>query len=73
MKLPVSFKGFKPSSKDSLQEPFPKIKIQLWRYKDLNLVKEITSYTIDYSRIIIGELLNSPRKLYLVLDPPVLD
>jgi flagellar protein FlaI len=73
MKLPVSFKGFKSSSKDSLQEPFPKIKIQLWKYKDLNLVKEITSYTIDYSRIIIGELLNSPRKLYLVLDPPVLD
>ncbi|MCC6064509.1 MAG: type II/IV secretion system ATPase subunit [Thermofilum sp.] len=43
----------------------------MWGYRDLHRVKEVRSYTVDYSRIVIGDLIDAPRKVYLVLDPPV--
>ncbi|MCC6049847.1 MAG: type II/IV secretion system ATPase subunit [Thermofilum sp.] len=53
------------------QGVFPAIRIRVWGYRDLHRVKEVRSYTVDYSRIVIGDLIDAPRKVYLVLDPPV--
>lgn len=51
---------------------FPEIRIKTWDFKSLSKVKELKSYYVGkFSRIIIGELEDPPRRMYIVIDPPV--
>ena len=71
MKFGPGSKRFEASARKLPQGIFPAIRIRVWGYRDLHRVREVRSYAIDYSKIVIGDLVDAPRRVYLVLDPPV--
>jgi flagellar protein FlaI len=73
VKFGLNFRRPGSSAREQARGVFPAIRIQVWSYKDLDRVREVKSYTVDYSRIVIGDLIDAPRRVYLVLDPSVSD
>jgi len=71
MKFGLGLKSSESSARKQSQGIFPAIRIRTWSYRDLRRVREVRSYVIDYSKIVIGDLVDAPRRVYLVLDPPV--
>lgn len=71
MKFGLGLKRSEASARERPHGVLPVIKIRVWDYGDLHRVREVKSYVIDYSRIVIGELIDAPRRVYLVLDPPI--
>ena len=66
-----SEKEKKEKKEEVRKSEFPEIKIRTWSYDSLSNVRVIKTYNIEYSKIVIGQLIDPPRKVYLIIDPKV--